>query len=126
MLSIVFNLLYFNFVPELINRIEKMKQIGLCGLFSLLTIFAFASFPVETQNALTDPEKFRLDKLAFLIGILTTPFLLLYGLPLLLLFIKKKNFRGSLAWGWLAGLVLIILTIIVIAIDYIAGGILIY
>ena len=103
-----------------------MKQIGLCGLFSLLTIFAFASFPVETQKVLADPEKFKLDKLGFLIGIVTTPLLLFYALPLLLLFIKKKNFRGSLAWGWLAGLVLIILTMIVIAIDYITGGVLIY
>jgi hypothetical protein len=89
-----------------------MKKIGLFWLFSLLAIFAFASFPVETQAVLTDPEsdKFKLDTLGFIAGILTC---LLLPYSLLLLFIKKKNFRGSLAWGWLSGFVLIILIIIV-------------
>jgi len=99
-----------------------MKKIGLLSLFSLIGIIAFASFPVETQAVLTDPEKFRLDKLGFIIGILT---LLLLPYSLLLLFIRKKNFRGSLAWGWLAGLVLIILLVIAIALVP-SGGLLIY
>ena len=101
-----------------------MQKIGLLSLFSLLTIFAFASFPVETQVILTeaDPDKFKLDRWGFLIGILT---LLLLPYSLLLLFIRKKNFRGSLAWGWLAGLVLVIL--LVIAIELVpSGGLLIY
>jgi len=85
-----------------------MKKIGLFSLFNLLVFIAFASFPVETQMLLTeaDPEKFKLDKVAFIIGILTFWMMFLFGLPLLLLFINKKNFRGSLAWGWLAGLLL--------------------
>ena len=50
-----------------------MQKIGLLSLFSLLTIFAFASFPVETQAVLTDPdpEKFKLDTLGFILGIFT-------------------------------------------------------
>ena len=93
-----------------------MKNIGLLSLFSLLTIFAFASFPVETQAVLTDPDhdKFKLDTLGFIVGIITFWLLFLYGLPLLLLFVKKKNFRGSLAWGWLAGLVLTLLIVFLI------------
>jgi uncharacterized membrane protein len=93
-----------------------MKKIGLFSLFSLLVIMAFASFPVESQMLLTqsDPEKFKLDILAFIIGILTVWLIPLYGLPLLLLFINKKNFRGSLAWGWLAGLVLVFLLIFLV------------
>ena len=88
-----------------------MKKIGLLSLLSLIGIVAFASFPVETQTLLTDPksEKFKLDALGFIVGILTC---LLLPYSLLLLFIRKKNFRGSLAWGWLAGFVLIILIII--------------
>jgi hypothetical protein len=31
-----------------------------------------------------------------------------------LLFVKKKHFRGSLAWGWLAGWVLILLIALLI------------
>ena len=89
-----------------------MKKIGLFCLFSLLTIFAFAAFPVETQALLTDPESFKLDAWGFIIGILTTPLLLFYGLPCALLFINKKHFRKSLALGWLAGLVLIILIVV--------------
>ena len=74
---------------------------------------AFASFPVESQMLLTeaDPEKFKLDTLGFIIGILT---FLLLPYSVLLLFINKKNFRGSLAWGWLAGLVLVLLLILVV------------
>jgi len=85
-----------------------MKKIGLLSLFNLLVFVAFASFPVESQMLLSeaDSEKFKLDNLGFIIVILTC---LMLPYSLLLLFIKKKNFRGSLAWGWLAGLVLIIL-----------------
>jgi len=91
-----------------------MQKIGLLSLFSLLTIFAFASFPVETQAVLTDPESFKLDTWGFIIGILTMPFLIFYGLPLALLFINKKNFRKSLALGWLAGLVLLIIIVVLV------------
>ena len=91
-----------------------MKKIGLLSLLSLMGIIAFASFPVETQIILTetDPEGFKLDTWGFIIGILTTPLLLFYGLPCALLFINKKHFRKSLAFGWLAGLVLIILIVV--------------
>ena len=77
-------------------------------MFGCLSVIAFAAFPVETQILLTetDPDKFKLDRLGFIIGILS---LILLPYSLLLLFVRKKNFRGSLAWGWLAGLVLIIL-----------------
>ena len=90
-----------------------MKKIGLLSLLSLISIIAFASFPVETQAILTDPEneRFKLDTAAFIIGILTC---LLLPYSALLLFIKKKNFRGSLAWGWLAGWVLILLIALLI------------
>ena len=89
-----------------------MKKIGLCSLLSLIGIIAFASFPVETQTLLTNPEseRFKLDALGFIVGILTC---LLLPYSLLLLFIRKKNFRRSLAWGWLTGFVLIILIIVV-------------
>ena len=89
-----------------------MKRIGILFLLSLVSITTFASFPVITQTLLTDPQsnKFKLDTLAFIVGILS---FLLLPYSLLLLFIRKKNFRGSLAWGWLAGLILIILTIII-------------
>ena len=85
-----------------------MKKIILLFLFGSICVLAFASFPVEMQALIadTDPEFFKLDKWGFIIGILT---LILLPYSLLLLFIRKKNFRGSLAWGWLAGLVLIIL-----------------
>ena len=85
-----------------------MKKIGLLSLFNLLVFLAFASFPVESQMLFTesDPDKFKLDTGAFMIGIITFWMMFLFGLPLLLLFINKKNFRGSLAWGWLAGLLL--------------------
>ena len=90
-----------------------MKKIGLLSLFSLCSVIAFAAFPVESQMLLTeaDPEKFKLDTLGFIIGILTC---LLLPYSVLLLFIKKKNFRGSLAWGWLAGWVLILLIALLI------------
>jgi uncharacterized membrane protein len=89
-----------------------MKKIVLFCLLGCTGIFAFASFPIEAQTLITDsdPESFKLDTWGFIIGILTL-ILLPYSL-LLLLFINKKNFRKSLVWGWLAGLVLIILIII--------------
>ena len=85
-----------------------MKKIGVLSLLSFIGLAAFAAFPVESQILLTeaDPERFKLDTVAFIIGILTFWLMFLFGLPLLLLFINKKNFRGSLAWGWLAGLLL--------------------
>ena len=85
-----------------------MKKIGVLTLLSFIGLAAFAAFPVESQMLLTeaDPDKFKLDTVAFMIGILTFWMMFLFGLPLLLLFINKKNFRGSLAWGWLAGLLL--------------------
>lgn len=90
-----------------------MKKIGLLSLFSLCSVIAFAAFPVETQTILTDtePDKFKLDTLGFIIGILTC---LLLPYSLILLFVKKKNFRGSLAWGWLAGWILILLIALLI------------
>jgi len=91
-----------------------MKKIILFCLFGCLSVIAFAAFPVETQILLTetDPDKFKLDTLGFIIGILTMPFLIFYGLPLALLFVNKKNFRKSLALGWLAGLVLIVIIVV--------------
>jgi len=85
-----------------------MKKIGVLSLLSFIGLAAFAAFPVESQIILTeaDPEKFKLDTVAFIIGILTFWMMFLFGLPLLLLFVNKKNFRGSLAWGWLVGLLL--------------------
>ena len=86
-----------------------MKKIGLFSLLSFFSLIAFASFPVESMELMTsdpDPEKFKLDTTAFIIGVLTFWLMFLFGLPLLLLFIDKKNFRGSLAWGWLAGFLL--------------------
>jgi hypothetical protein len=85
-----------------------MKKIGLLSLLSFIGLAAFAAFPVESQILLTeaDPERFKLDTVAFIIGILTFWLMFLFGLPLLLLFINKKSFRGSLALGWLAGLLL--------------------
>lgn len=90
-----------------------MKKIGLLSLLSFIGLAAFAAFPVEAQTILTDtePEKFKLDTLGFIIGILTC---LLLPYSLLLLFVKKKHFRGSLAWGWLAGWVLILLIALLI------------
>ena len=90
-----------------------MKKIGLLSLLSFIVLAAFAAFPVETQTILTDIEhdRFKLDTLGFIIGILTC---LLLPYSLLLLFVKKKHFRGSLAWGWLAGWVLILLIALLI------------
>ena len=90
-----------------------MKKIGLLSLLSFIGLAVFAAFPVETQTILTDtePEKFKLDTLGFIIGILTC---LLLPYSLLLLFVKKKHFRGSLVWGWLAGWVLILLIALLI------------
>ena len=65
----------------------------------------------KKKKANPDSEKFKLDTLAFIIGILTC---LLLPYSLLLLFVKKKHFRGSLAWGWLAGWVLILLIALLI------------
>jgi hypothetical protein len=93
-----------------------MKKVGVLSLLSFIGLAAFAAFPIESQILLTevDPEKFKLDTVAFMIGILTFWMMFLFGLPLLLLFINKKNFRGSLAWGWLAGLLLPFLIAIII------------
>jgi ethanolamine transporter EutH len=91
-----------------------MKKIGLLSLLSLFGVIAFAAFPVETQVILTEvePEGFKLDYWGFMIGILTMPFLIFYGLPLALLLVNKKSFRKSLALGWLAGLILIVLIVV--------------
>jgi hypothetical protein len=88
-----------------------MKKIILLCLFGCASVFAFAAFPIEVQTLIADadPESFKLDIWGFIIGVLTVLFL---PYSLLLLFIRKKNFRGSLAWGWLAGFILIILIII--------------
>jgi hypothetical protein len=88
-----------------------MKKIILLCLFGCASVFAFAAFPIEVQTLIADadPESFKLDIWGFIIGILTVLFL---PYSLLLLFIRKKNFRGSLAWGWFAGFILIILIII--------------
>jgi hypothetical protein len=97
-----------------------MKKIGVLTLLSFIGLAAFAAFPVESQMLLTegDPDKFKLDKIAFMIGIITFWMMFLLGLPLLLLFINKKNFRGSLAWGWLAGLLLpFLIAIIIFAVE---------
>jgi len=90
-----------------------MKKIGLLSLLSLISIIAFAAFPVESQALLSevDPEKFKLDTLGFVLGILTLVFL---PYSLLLLFIQKKNFRGSLAWGWLAGFILTLVIVLIV------------
>jgi len=97
-----------------------MKKIGVLTLLSFIGLAAFAAFPVESQMLLSegDPDKFKLDKIAFMIGIITFWMMFLFGLPLLLLFINKKNFRGSLAWGWLAGLLLpFLIAIIIFAVE---------
>ncbi len=93
-----------------------MKKIGVLSLLSFIGLAAFAAFPVESQILLTeaDPEKFSLDTWGFIIGIVTMPFMIYLGLPCALLFINKKHFRKSLAFGWLAGLVLFILIIVAI------------
>lgn len=82
-------------------------------LFGCLSISLFASFPVETETLLTDPdtEKFKLDAWGYIIGILT---FLMLPYSLLLLFVRKKNFRGSLAWGWLTALLLILAFTVVV------------
>ena len=97
-----------------------MKKIILLSLFGCLSVLAFAAFPVETQVLLSeiDPDKFKLDTGAFIIGVLTMPLFIFFGLPLLLLFINKKNFRKSLALGWLAALVLIIVISVGTASDF--------
>ena len=97
-----------------------MKKIILLSLFGCLSVLAFAAFPVETQVLISeiDPDKFKLDTGAFIIGVLTMPLFIFFGLPLLLLFINKKNFRKSLALGWLAVLVLIIVISVGTASDF--------
>ena len=91
-----------------------MKKIGLLSLLCLCGIIVFGAFPVETHVILTEvePEGFKLDYWGFMIGILTMPFLIFYGLPLALLLVNKKSFRKSLALGWLAGLILIVLIVV--------------
>jgi len=90
-----------------------VKKIRLFCLFSLVSVISFASFPVETQVLLSEVNyyKFKLDTLGFVLGVLT---LWLLPYSLLLLFIRKKNFRGSLAWGWLAGLILTLVIILIV------------
>ena len=108
-----------------------MKQIFLI-IFILTSLipFSYASFPVidtvytlesvESTSSIisevdTSTGKFKLDIIAFIIGILTFWLIpLLFGLPLLLLFVRKKHFRGSLAWGWLTGLILPLLIMFII------------
>ena len=95
-----------------------MKKIIFLSFFSLISVLVFASFPVDI---IMDPEvvaseKFQLDTTAFIIGILTF-FLLPYSL--LLLFIRKKNFRGSLAWGWLAGAIILLLFVLFVLFSFI-------
>ncbi len=68
----------------------------------------FASFPVVEPEIVE--EVFKLDILAFIIGLLTT-ILLPYSLLLLLLF-SKKNSRKSLVRGWLIGILAILLIFI--------------
>ena len=93
-----------------------MKKFRLFCLFSLVSVISFASFPVETQVLLSEVNyyKFKLDTLGFVLGVLTLLLIPLYLLPLLLLIVKKKNFRGSLAWGWLAGLILTLVIILIV------------
>ena len=93
-----------------------MKKIVLFCLFACVSVFVFAAFPVEAQALIadSDPEGFKLDAWGFIIGILTTPLLLFYALPCALLFINKKHFRKSLAFGWLAGAVLIIVIVVLV------------
>jgi hypothetical protein len=71
-----------------------VKKIALLSFFSFFSFIAFAAFPVEIQMAITeaDPEVFKLDTWGFIIGILTTPLLIFFLLPLLLLFNNKKIF----------------------------------
>ena len=90
-----------------------MRKLTILIIFSILSVIVFASFPVNMQELVlgVEPEKFKLDTGGFILGILTW-WLLPYAA--FLLFIKKSNFRGSLAWGWLTGLVLFMLIIIVI------------
>ena len=101
------------------------KKFILLSLFSFSGLMLFAAFPVETTMVLDKPAPggFQLDWLAFIIGILTF-WLLPYSL--LLLFIKKKNFRGSLAWGWLAGLLLFLGIIIVALLDVDFSNVMVY
>ena len=63
-----------------------MKKIGLFCLFSSVSIIAFSAFPIESKTLITDfdPEKFKLDTLGFILGILTI-LLLPYSLLLLLI-----------------------------------------
>tara|TARA_B100001105_G_C22261674_1_gene387001 strand:- start:216 stop:527 length:312 start_codon:yes stop_codon:yes gene_type:complete len=94
-----------------------MKKVVLFCLFGGASVFAFAAFPIEAQALITDadPESFKLDTWGLIIGILTMPFLIFYGLPLALLFINKKHFRKSLALGWLAGLILLIIIVLLVS-----------
>jgi len=104
-----------------------MKRIALLTFLSLFGIIAFAAFPVETNFIIneTNTEVFKLDVGGFIIGIFSFPFLWLFGLPLLLLFVKKKYFRKSLVFGWIASLILIIL-IVAASLSVLSGGLLLY
>ena len=98
-----------------------MKRVLLFFLFGCLSFIAFASFPVEMKGLIADadPELFKLDTWGFIIGILTTPLFLFFGAPLLLLLINKKNFRKSLALGWLAGVGLIIIISVLSSVEFV-------
>ena len=94
-----------------------MKKVVLFCLLGCASVFAFAAFPIEAQALIadTDPESFKLNTWGFIIGILTTPLLIIYGLPCALLFINKKHFRKSLVLGWLAGLILLIIIVLLVS-----------
>ena len=97
-----------------------MKKIISFTLFNIIFYSLYASFPVDEAflNNNYEEKKFKLDTFAFILGILTT---ILLPYSLLLLFIRKKNFRGSLAYGWLAGAALLII-IAIILIGLLVGG----
>ena len=97
-----------------------MKKIISFTLFNIIFYGLYASFPVDEAflNNNYEEKKFKLDTFAFILGILTT---ILLPYSLLLLFIRKKNFRGSLAYGWLAGVALLII-IAIILIGLLVGG----
>tara|TARA_Y100000766_G_C18622372_1_gene466714 strand:- start:29 stop:349 length:321 start_codon:yes stop_codon:yes gene_type:complete len=98
-----------------------MKKIISFTLFNIILYYSYASFPVDETflNNSYESTKFKLNTLAFILGILTT---LLLPYSLLLLFIRKKNFRGSLAYGWLAGALLIVLIVIIGLVLLAEGG----
>ena len=97
-----------------------MKK-GLLTLLLGLGLLApvFASFPVETQALISDPNRFRLDAWGFIIGMFTW---ILLPYSLLLLLVRKKYFRGSLALGWLAGIILTLLITVIVVISVLEEG----